>query len=153
MLGFDNSPPFNLIMNSLVVVQTLPFLFLNETRVSCIFWFMSTTILSRNQEVKNIISYRSSLASTYYQFAIKDLGILNYFLSLKALYSDGLCLKQTKYAKDILERSNMLDAKPVFTPLLFNVSLTITFNHAVNQVSQFLNSPTITHFQHVKRIF
>ncbi|KAK1425109.1 hypothetical protein QVD17_20454 [Tagetes erecta] len=113
------------------------------------------------------------------EFAIKDLGKLNYFLGLEVTYTDnGLTLNQSKYAKDILERAQMLDAKPVPTPLAANVSftssgepysdptryrsivgalqyLTITrpdISYAVNQVSQFLHAPTVLHFQEVKRI-
>lgn len=113
------------------------------------------------------------------QFAIKDLGKLNYFLGLEISYlNDGLFLSQTKYAKDILERANMLEAKPAPTPLSPTASfsstgepysdpthyrsivgalqyLTITrpdISYAVNQVSQFLHAPTNQHFQEVKRI-
>jgi hypothetical protein len=87
-------------------------------------------------------------------------------------------LNQSKYAKEILTRAKMLDAKPAATPLATNVMfsstgeaypdpthyrsivgalqyLTITrpdISYAVNQVSQFLQEPTIDHYQEVKRI-
>ncbi|KAJ0580159.1 putative RNA-directed DNA polymerase [Helianthus annuus] len=113
------------------------------------------------------------------EFAIKDLGQLNYFLGLEVTYTtNGLFLNQSKYALDILTRAKMLDAKPAPTPLSTNVSfistgttfpdatfyrsivgalqyLTITrpdISYAVNQVSQFLHAPTTIHFQEVKRI-
>ncbi|XP_021971100.1 uncharacterized mitochondrial protein AtMg00810-like [Helianthus annuus] len=79
---------------------------------------------------------------------------------------------------DILQRAKMLDAKPAPTPLSTNISfvsagesfsdvthyrsivgalqyLTITrpdISYAVNQVSQFLHSSTVDHYQEVKRI-
>ncbi|KAJ9554025.1 hypothetical protein OSB04_018070 [Centaurea solstitialis] len=99
------------------------------------------------------------------EFAIKDLGRLNFFLGLE-------------YARDILERARLLDSKPVATPLAANIAfttsgdlfhdpthyrslvgalqyLTITrpdISYAVNQVSQFLQAPTVPHFQAVIRI-
>ncbi|XP_071694579.1 uncharacterized protein [Rutidosis leptorrhynchoides] len=113
------------------------------------------------------------------EFAIKDLGRLSYFLGLEVTYTDsGLFLSQTKYAHDILTRAKMLESKPIATPLeTFEVItstgvpfndhtlyrslvgalqyLTITrpdISYAVNQVSQFLQAPTIAHFNVVKRI-
>ncbi|KAJ0520890.1 putative RNA-directed DNA polymerase [Helianthus annuus] len=113
------------------------------------------------------------------EFGIKDLGNLTYFLGLEVTHMDsGIVINQSKYAIDILTRAKMLDAKPTPTPLSTNVSfvsagtpfsnpthyrsivgalqyLTITrpdLSYAVNQVSQFLQAPTIDHFQEVKRI-
>uniref|UniRef100_A0A2N9I5H9 Integrase catalytic domain-containing protein n=1 Tax=Fagus sylvatica TaxID=28930 RepID=A0A2N9I5H9_FAGSY len=86
------------------------------------------------------------------EFATKDLGSLSYFLGLEASPTpDGLFLSQLKYARDILTRAQLLDSKPVHTPMY----LTITrpdIAHAVNSVSQFLHAPTADHFLAVKRI-
>lgn len=100
-------------------------------------------------------------------------------MGLEVLYtSSGLFLSQSKYAYDILDRAKLLDCKPVATPLASATQLstlgtaysdptvyrslvgalqylTITrpdLSYAVNQVSQFLHSPTQDHFQAVKRI-
>lgn len=124
----------------------------------------------------SIISFTNQL---HHEFAIKDLGVLHYFLGLEVTRSNQqLFLCQTKYAYNILQRFELLDAKPVNTPLATNsvfgtngelytdptkyISivgalqyLTITRPNiffAVNQVSQFLQNPTNLHFQHVKRI-
>ncbi|XP_014519706.1 uncharacterized protein LOC106776751 [Vigna radiata var. radiata] len=113
------------------------------------------------------------------EFAIKDLGHVNYFLGLEVHYTtDGIFLSQTKYAQDILSRAQMLDAKPAVTPLQPHIQLTTTgdpfsdptqyrslvgalqyltithpdLSYAVNLVSQFLQAPTIDHFQAVKHI-
>lgn len=52
------------------------------------------------------------------QFAIKDLGKLNYFLGLEVSYiTNGMFLTQAKYAHDILTRAGLLDVKPTLTPL------------------------------------
>ncbi|GKA56684.1 uncharacterized mitochondrial protein-like protein [Tanacetum coccineum] len=135
----------------------------------------STNYLLGNDE-SVIATFTSRLN---HEFAIKDLGALNYFLGLEVAYTDnGLFLTQSKYARDILKRADLYDSKPVSTPLATHVSftadgipysdstlyrslvgalqyLTITrpdLSYAVNQVSQFLHAPTIAHFQSVKRI-
>ncbi|CAM8969898.1 unnamed protein product [Rhodiola kirilowii] len=114
------------------------------------------------------------------EFAIKDLGSLSYFLDLEASTThDGLFLSQLKYARDILTRAQLLDSKPVHTPMIvsqyLNVDgspfsdptlyrsligalqyLTITrpdIAHVVNSMSQFIHAPTIDHFLAVKRFY
>ncbi|XP_041995661.1 uncharacterized mitochondrial protein AtMg00810-like [Salvia splendens] len=119
------------------------------------------------------------ISQIHKEFAIKDLGRLNYFLGLEVSYThDGLFIGQAKYAHDIIKRVELLDSKPVATPLsagevlvregspfrdpslyrsLVGVLqyLTITrpdLSYAINLVSQFLQSPTDDHFQALKRI-
>jgi hypothetical protein len=113
------------------------------------------------------------------EFATKDLGSLSYFLGLEATpTTDGLFISQLKYARDILTRAQLLDSKPVHTPMVVSQHLsadgplfsdptlyrslvgalqylTITrpdIAHVVNSVSQFLHSPTDNHYLTVKRI-
>ena len=51
-------------------------------------------------------------------FALKDLGELDYFLGIEVKkIHDGILLTQEKYAKDILKRVGMKDCKPSSTPL------------------------------------
>ena len=55
----------------------------------------------------------------YSEFATKDLGSLSYFLGLEATPTiDGLFISQLKYASDILTRAQLLDSKPVHTPMV-----------------------------------
>ncbi|XP_023745745.1 uncharacterized mitochondrial protein AtMg00810-like [Lactuca sativa] len=116
---------------------------------------------------------RSFISKLHTEFKIKDLGHLNYFLGLDAkCLSSGLFLSQSKYAHAIVSRAGLLESKPVATPLSPSVSfvasgtpyqdpthyrslvgalqyLTITrpdISYAVNQVSQFLQAPTIDHY-------
>lgn len=64
------------------------------------------------------------ITRTHSEFAIKDLGKLNYFLGLEISYtSDGLFICQAKYAHNILERANLLDSKPISSPLIAGESL------------------------------
>ena len=113
------------------------------------------------------------------EFATKDLGSLSYFRGLEASPTpDGLFISQLKYARDILTRAQLLDSKPVHTPMVVSQHLTVAGSpfsnptlyrslvgalqyltitgpdiaHAVNSVSQFLHAPTIDHFLAVKRI-
>ncbi|KAK9067609.1 hypothetical protein SSX86_011720 [Deinandra increscens subsp. villosa] len=148
------------------------------TRDKCIMYllvYVDDLILTGSNE-KVIATF---IATLNREFAIKDLGDLNYFLGLEVAYTDdGLFLTQSKYATDILRRAGLLESKPASTPLaphatftshgpLFNDPslyrslvgalqyLTITrpdLSYAVNQVSQFLHAPTIVHFEAVKRI-
>lgn len=58
------------------------------------------------------------------EFALKDLGALNYFLGLEITSQQcGIFTGQAKYAHDILYRAQMLDCKPVCTPLAAGESL------------------------------
>jgi hypothetical protein len=151
------------------------FVFKKGASVLYLLVYVDDLILTGNN--KTILD--AFITSLQKEFAIKDLGKLNYFLGLEVTHTaTGLVLSQTKYAHDILERASMLGSKSMPTPLSPNISLskegelfpdptfyrsivgalqylTITrpdISYAVNQVSQFLQSPTTAHFQCVKRI-
>ncbi|CAL8133286.1 unnamed protein product [Prunus armeniaca] len=110
------------------------------------------------------------------KLAIKDLGVLKYFLGIEMATSHkGLFLNQLKY---VLQESGMLDSKLAHTPLdnklkldmegepLNNINyyqslvgklIYLTINrpditYAVSIVSQFMHSPTMLHLNVVKRI-
>ncbi|KAJ0799808.1 putative RNA-directed DNA polymerase transcription factor Lambda-DB family [Helianthus annuus] len=166
-----------LLNNGFSCSRADPSLFIYK-RGSCIMYllvYVDDLILTGNDSstISSFISYLNK------EFAIKDLGKLNYFLGLEVTYTqNGIFVNQSKYALDILTRAKMLDAKPAPTPLSTNVTfvstgtmfsdatlyrsivgalqyLTITrpdIAYAVNQVSQFLHAPTTDHFQEVKRI-
>ncbi|PRQ18867.1 putative RNA-directed DNA polymerase [Rosa chinensis] len=113
-------------------------------------------------------------------FSMKDLGPLHSFLGIEVVRSShGLALTQTKYTLDLLHRTNMTDAKPVSTPAATGKRLSLTdgtplhdgsqyrsvvgalqyltltrpdISFVVNQVCQFLHSPTNMHWVSVKRI-
>jgi histone deacetylase 1/2 len=112
-------------------------------------------------------------------FSLKDLGNLHYFLGIE-VYRDnsGMYLKQTKYIRDLLKKFNMENASSCPTPMvtgrqfttkgelmsnpthyrqaigalqyLTNTRPDIAF--AVNKLSQYMSSPTIDHWQGIKRI-
>ncbi|KAJ9559993.1 LOW QUALITY PROTEIN: hypothetical protein OSB04_005153 [Centaurea solstitialis] len=60
---------------------------------------------------------RQIISQLGHEFAMTDLGALNYFLGISASRSStGLFLSQQKYAAEILERAHMLNCKPARTP-------------------------------------
>jgi hypothetical protein len=51
-------------------------------------------------------------------FALKDLGSLNYFLGIKvSTLSSGLLLTQRKYAQELILKAGLKDCKATPTPL------------------------------------
>uniref|UniRef100_A0A2N9GPV0 Reverse transcriptase Ty1/copia-type domain-containing protein n=1 Tax=Fagus sylvatica TaxID=28930 RepID=A0A2N9GPV0_FAGSY len=120
------------------------------------------------------------LLSLTHDFAVKDLGPLNFFLGVEVLSTPhGILLSQQRYIMDLLIRTKMNEAKPITTPMASTTSLSafegepfpdhtlyrstvgalqylgltrpdIAF--AVNKLSQFLQKPTLLHWQSVKRL-
>ena len=61
---------------------------------------------------------KSNMSRLSSEFAMKDLGLLHYFLSIDvSCTSSGIFLSQNKYAADILERAGMIDCKLGSTPI------------------------------------
>jgi hypothetical protein len=113
-------------------------------------------------------------------FVVKDLGPLRYFLGIEVIpVKDGLLLSQQRYIWDLLNKTNMTDAKPVNSPMSSSSALSAfmgdpmedpslyrrTFGSlqylsltrpdlafAVNCVCQFMYRPTKFYWQAVKRI-
>ncbi|XP_043714815.1 uncharacterized mitochondrial protein AtMg00810-like [Telopea speciosissima] len=115
------------------------------------------------------------------EFTITDLGRLNYLLDIEAHHlSNGIFLTQSKYAMDLLNRTDMVNSKPCSTPMtpsgpkltkdtgltfpdvtLYRSTvatlqyLTLTcpdLSFCVNKVCQFMQSPTLNHWMAIKRI-
>ncbi|GKA47385.1 ribonuclease H-like domain-containing protein [Tanacetum coccineum] len=58
------------------------------------------------------------ISSLHAEFAMTDLGPLNYFLGISATRTTiGIFLSQTKYATEILKRTQMLNYNPCRTPV------------------------------------
>ncbi|XP_050157515.1 uncharacterized mitochondrial protein AtMg00810-like [Malus sylvestris] len=127
----------------------------------------------------NVNEINALKCSLHQQFAIKDLGVLKYFLSIEmATSSKGLFLNQRKYVVDLLDEAHMLDCKPARTPLISKLQLdakgeplsnpsvyqcmvgkliylTITrpdIAYSLSLVSQFMHYPTLVHWEIVKII-
>ena len=140
--------------------------------------YVDDIIVARSsQEVMSAL-----LRDLHAEFAIKDLGDLHYFLGIQVQQRKGeLLMSQERYATDILKRVNMQLCKLVHTPLSTTEKLSIDegtrlgtedstryrsvvgalqyltltrpdISFSVNKVSQFLHSPTTSHWEAVKRI-
>jgi hypothetical protein len=120
------------------------------------------------------------LSTLKQEFAVKDLGLLNYFLGIEVLpNSSGFLLSQHRYILDILNRTKMTKAKPINCPMAFSTHLSAyegdlfydpTLFHStvgvlqylcitrpdisfcVNKLAQFMHNPTDLHWQAVKRL-
>ncbi|KAL9230762.1 hypothetical protein vseg_006073 [Gypsophila vaccaria] len=114
------------------------------------------------------------------EFAMTDLGQLNYFLGVSAIrHKHGLFLHQKKYAEEIIARAKMTSCKPVHTPVdtksklgassgapvsdpslyrsLAGALQYLTFtrpdiSYAVQQICLYMHDPRDAHFGALKRI-
>ncbi|WMV45082.1 hypothetical protein MTR67_038467 [Solanum verrucosum] len=90
-----------------------PSVFLGE-RTSLVGWHCQ---LAHPNEalIRHLASnFRLPISDSYFP---KDLGSLNYFLGVEVTpTSDGIILSQGKYIRDLLRRTNMVDAKPISSP-------------------------------------
>jgi hypothetical protein len=113
-------------------------------------------------------------------FSLKELSDLHYFLGVEVIpVQQGLFLSQNRYIHDLLSRLNMTGAKTVHTLMSVSAKLllddgsagcdTIEYRRtigslqylsltrpdlgfAINRLAQFMHKPTVTHWQHVKRL-
>ncbi|GJY96143.1 uncharacterized mitochondrial protein-like protein [Tanacetum coccineum] len=118
---------------------------------SCTYSSMLMILFLTGNDESVIATFTSRLN---HEFAIKDLGALNYFLGLEVAYTDNVSTpRATHYS---FTANGILIQIQLYRSLVGALQyLTITrpdLSYAVNQVSQFLHAPTIAHFQSVKRI-
>ena len=67
---------------------------------------------------------QSLLRELHNDFAVKDLGPLNYFLGIQVMpCNQGIILSQQRYIMDILKRTKMADAKPISSPMASSTHL------------------------------
>lgn len=113
------------------------------------------------------------------KFKIKNLGELKQCLGMRVKISKNkICLDQEQYIDNLLKRFNMLECKPVKTPMEVNLKLEKTqdicydcpyqrllgslmylavltrpdISYSVSFLSQFNNSYNETHWKHAKRV-
>ncbi|XP_071699487.1 uncharacterized mitochondrial protein AtMg00810-like [Rutidosis leptorrhynchoides] len=119
------------------------------------------------------------ITSLHKEFAMTDLGPLNYFLGINATRTDTcMFLSQRHYAAEIIERAGMLTCQPCRTPVEPGAKLTnhgplvkdptlyrslagalqyLTFtrpdiSYAVQQICLFMHDPREQHMHALKRI-
>nr|GEX25493.1 ribonuclease H-like domain-containing protein [Tanacetum cinerariifolium] len=119
------------------------------------------------------------IASFHSEFAMTDLGSLNYFLGISSQrYASGLFLSQSKFIEEILEQAHMqncnsywtpvdtesklgLDGEPVSDPTLYRklagalqylIFTRTNLSYVVQQVCLYMHDPRDPHFTASKRI-
>jgi len=153
-------------------------LFVFHTSHICLFLliYVDDIIITGN----NITAISTLIQNLKLEFAMKDLGPLHFFLGIHVTRStSGLHLSQAKYIAELLEKTKMVGAKPAKSPLpsgtklsqhdgdpLENVTeyrqivgalqyCTLTrpdIAFSVNQLCQFMHSPTTVHWSAAKRV-
>ncbi|GJZ61836.1 ribonuclease H-like domain-containing protein, partial [Tanacetum coccineum] len=89
------------------------------------------------------------IRSLHQEFAITNLGPLNYFLGISVTCdSSGLFLSQKKYAVEILEKAHMVNCNPSRTPIDTESKLGVD----VQQVCLHMHDPREPHLSALKRI-
>ncbi|GJY73209.1 ribonuclease H-like domain-containing protein [Tanacetum coccineum] len=89
------------------------------------------------------------IASLHSEFAMTDLGSLNYFLGISAQRSaSGLFLSQSKFVEEILERAHMQNCNPCRTP----VDTESKLGSDGDPVCLYMHDPRDPHFTALKRI-
>jgi hypothetical protein len=84
-----------------------------EGKILIIVLYVYDLILTGDEQL--IHSCKEDLAK---EFAMKDMGLLHYFLGLEIWQRDGECfVSQGKYAREILGKFHMEGKKPMDTPL------------------------------------
>ncbi|XP_028127340.1 uncharacterized protein LOC114323868 [Camellia sinensis] len=95
------------------------------------------------------------------QFEMKDLGLLNYFLSLEISYDpSGYFLSQAKYTSDLLARAGLTDYKTASTPVDPQTRLTPLDGHLLSNATLYrqlvgslvyltITHPNITYVVHI----
>ncbi|KAM1956212.1 hypothetical protein ACFX16_025655 [Malus domestica] len=152
------------------------FLLKNGTAVIYFLVYVDDLLITGNDS--SLVAKFIQLLAT--RFSVKDLGSLHYFLGVEVLpTATGLFLSQHKYIHDLLVTAKMDGAKAVSTPLSTTHSLMLhdgssltdatpyrrlvgglqylsltrpDISFAVNKLSQFMHSPSETHWQALKRL-
>ncbi|XP_019181955.1 PREDICTED: uncharacterized protein LOC109177102 [Ipomoea nil] len=145
-----------------------------QSRVFLLVYVDDIIMMGNNDDLVTTLLKQLSTA-----FKIRDLGSPGFFLGIETVRTgDGLLLSQRRYMTDLLGRSGMVDCKPLTTPTsvtkvvtpsdtpyenptqyrrIVGASqyLTITrpdLAYAVNRLCQFMHSPTVDHWNLVKRV-
>jgi len=135
-------------------------------------------MLLTGTDADQISAFKSELRST---FEMSDMGMLHHYLGIQFIQREkGIFMLQSKYVQRLLERFKFQDCKPISTPMEPGLKLTEhdgsesfdailycqavgcliylcntrpDIQYAVSQVSRYMHSPHMLHWQAVKRVF
>ncbi|CAA7043636.1 unnamed protein product [Microthlaspi erraticum] len=164
-IGFKNS-----------LADTSLFIYKNGADIAYLLVYVDDIIVTGNSSP--LISH--VLQSLADRFSIKDPTELHYFLGIEVHRTrQGLHMNQRKYIADLLQKTNMTNAKPVATPMATSPKLTLNSGealsdlrdyrtivgslqylaftrpdiaYAVTRLSQFMHRPTHDHWNAAKRV-
>ena len=89
----------------------------------------------------------------HHQFSLKTLGSVSYFLGFEVLRtSSGLHLSQAKYASELLQKTNMINAKSCPTPMCLGNKFSFHDSEAFPHPSLYRSTIVVTP-QKYPRIF
>ena len=146
-------------------------LFYSHTNGEVIFFifYVDDILITGN----NSTAIHNLICDLHSTFALKTLSSVNYFSGFKVLYTHSLLhLRQTKYASDLLHKTNMINAKPCSTPMASTHKLSLNdsppfpqpslyrstigalqyLTHTRPGISYAVNAPTTAHWVSYKRI-
>ena len=114
------------------------------------------------------------------EFEMTDIGLMSYYVGIEVKQmKEGIFVSQERYVKEVLEKFNMINSKPVTTPIEVGIKLSkyedgdvvnptyfksligslryLTNRrpdilYSVGLVSRYMEAPTTTHFKAAKRI-
>ncbi|GJY03342.1 F-box protein-like protein [Tanacetum coccineum] len=106
-------------------------------------------ILGFNSDLRASLDPPWIIRSLHQEFAMTDLGLLNYFLGVYVTRdSSGLFLSQQKYAVEILEKAHMLNCNPTRTLVDTESKLGV----GGDPVCLYMHDPREPHLSALKRI-
>ncbi|XP_065882218.1 uncharacterized mitochondrial protein AtMg00810-like [Euphorbia lathyris] len=121
------------------------FVFRQCTEIAYLLLYVDDIVLTASSDKLR----SSNITKLGNEFAMKDLGPLNYFLGISVTRSPGsLFLSQKKYASEIIEKAGLSSSNPCATP----VSARPDISYAVQQVCLFMHDPKTQHMAAIKRI-
>ncbi|GKC96412.1 retrovirus-related pol polyprotein from transposon RE1 [Tanacetum coccineum] len=113
--GYSTSLPPNTVCKhkKSLYADTSLFTLHTQNNFHTLLVYVDDTLLAGNNQ-----SLINSIKQLHETFSIKDLGSLHYYLGIKILRnSTGITMPQRKYALELLQSGQVLNEKPVITPI------------------------------------
>ncbi|XP_019108185.2 uncharacterized mitochondrial protein AtMg00810-like [Beta vulgaris subsp. vulgaris] len=99
------------------------FIYRRESNMAYLLLYVNDIILTASSDALR----QSIMTRLSYEFSMKDLGSLKYFLGVSVTrHEGGLLLSQCKYAQEIIDHAGMISCKPSPTPVDTNSKVTAT---------------------------
>jgi hypothetical protein len=114
--------------------DTSLFVFRRDTDTVYLLLYVDDIVLTTS----NAALLQQTISALKQEIAIKDLRPLHHFLGVSVLHqADELFLTQHQFALDILERADMVDCKPVSTPVDTQAKISVESGPPVADTTHF----------------